>query len=57
MSVNIPKFILNDIPIFKSITSDLFAKTLGDDDQNDVLKKTLIQVCQENAWDPNEVVY
>ena len=46
MDVNLPKFTLNDIPLFKSITSDLFPSTdLINRDQS-ILTSTLKQVCE-----------
>jgi len=50
MDVNLPKFTLNDIPLFKSITSDLFPGVrLAERDQSVLIDK-LQEVCSENNW-------
>ena len=50
MDVNLPKFTLNDIPLFKSITSDLFPGVeLAERDQSLLIDK-LKEVCAEKNW-------
>jgi dynein heavy chain len=50
MDVNLPKFTLNDIPLFKSITSDLFPGIqLAERDQTLLINK-LNEVCEQKNW-------
>jgi len=44
-NVNIPKFVLDDIPLFKSITSDIFPDIQLAEDSS-ILKQSLIETCR-----------
>jgi len=50
MDVNIPKFTTNDIPLFNSITSDLFPGVKMPDRDYGKLMDSLKDVCIENYW-------
>ena len=55
-NVNIPKFIVDDIPVFKSITSDIFPNVKKDGDETS-FKFTLDEVCLENNLISKPVVF
>ena len=54
--MNIPKFIVDDIPVFKSITSDIFPNVKKDGDETS-FKFTLDEVCLENNLISKPVVF
>ena len=55
-SVNIPKFVQSDKLVFNSITMDLFPN-IDHDQQDNVLKNSLVKACQETGNIPKEVIY
>ena len=54
-NVNLPKFTLNDIPLFLMIVSDLFPGVNMPLRSNQVLLNNMKEVCQENNWLPKDV--
>ena len=50
VDVNLPKFTLNDIPLFKSITSDLFPGVILAERDQSLLINKLKEVCNEKNW-------
>ena len=50
MDVNLPKFTLNDIPLFKSITSDLFPGIELPERAYSLILNAIDESCQENNW-------
>ena len=50
MDVNLPKFTLNDIPLFKSITSDLFPGIELPEREYTLILNAIDESCQENNW-------
>jgi dynein heavy chain len=52
MDVNLPKFTLNDIPLFKSITSDLFPGVKMPDREYTQLLTSINSVCSDRNWIP-----
>ena len=52
MDVNLPKFTLNDIPLFKSITSDLFPGVKMPDREYTELLSSINEVCSDRNWIP-----
>jgi dynein heavy chain len=50
LDVNIPKFTIDDIPLFKSIISDLFPGIKLPDREYTHLIDALKKVCEENNW-------
>ena len=45
MEANVPKFLSHDLPLFKSITSDLFTGVKHEELQLEVLQDALIEAC------------
>ena len=54
MDVNIPKFTFNDVPLFSSITSDLFPTTKLPDIDYGRLKESFIEYCHSKNYQPEE---
>jgi dynein heavy chain len=54
MDVNIPKFTVNDVPLFSSITSDLFPETKLPVIDYGKLLDALKNHCNENKLQPEE---
>lgn len=54
--MNLPKFTLNDIPLFLMIVSDLFPGTELPKRKYDDLVVNLTEVCKENNWVPKDVL-
>ena len=54
MDVNIPKFTFNDVPLFSSITSDLFPSTKLPKIDYGKLKDAFIEYCQSKNLQPEE---
>lgn len=54
MDVNIPKFTFNDVPLFSSITSDLFPKTTLPVIDYGKLKESFIEYCHSKNLQPEE---
>ena len=52
MDVNLPKFTLNDIPLFKSITSDLFPGIVMPEREYANILEAINLTCTENNWIP-----
>jgi len=52
MDVNLPKFTINDVPLFLSITSDLFPGVEMPDIDYGKLEKSLIDTCKDNNLQP-----
>jgi len=50
MDVNLPKFTKSDIPLFMSITSDLFPTTTLPPRDYKILLDAITSVCEENNW-------
>jgi dynein heavy chain len=50
MDVNLPKFTLNDIPLFRSITSDLFPGIELPEREYTLILNAIAESCQENNW-------
>jgi dynein heavy chain len=50
MDVNLPKFTKTDIPLFMSITSDLFPTTNLPPRDYKMLLDAITLVCDENNW-------
>jgi len=46
MDVNLPKFCINDVPLFKSITSDLFPGVIMPNIDLGLLEDSLIENCK-----------
>lgn len=54
LDVNLPKFTMNDIPLFNSITSDLFPGTKMPDRDYGNLKVELESCCAKNNLIPEK---
>lgn len=54
MDVNIPKFTLNDVPLFSSITSDLFPETKLPKIDYGRLHESFVSYCEEKKYQPEE---
>lgn len=54
MDVNIPKFTLNDVPLFQSITSDLFPTTKLPEIDYGKLYEALVKYCVSKNYQPEE---
>ena len=54
LDVNLPKFTINDIPLFNSITSDLFPGTEVKEREYGSLIKNLKESCLENNLQPGD---
>lgn len=52
MDVNLPKFTINDVPLFLSITSDLFPGVEMPEIDYGKLEKSLIDTCKDNNLQP-----
>ena len=52
MDVNIPKFTLNDVPLFQSITSDLFPTTKLPEIDYGKLYEALVKYCVSKNYQP-----
>lgn len=52
MDVNIPKFTLNDVPLFLSITNDLFPGVLLPTIDHGKLESALVHACLEEKLQP-----
>jgi dynein heavy chain len=52
MDVNIPKFTINDVPLFSSITSDLFPTTKLPKIDYGKLYESLINYCVSKKYQP-----
>jgi dynein heavy chain len=52
MDVNIPKFTVNDVPLFSSITSDLFPETKLPEIDYGKLLDSLKNYCYDNKLQP-----
>lgn len=54
MDVNLPKFTINDVPLFLSITSDLFPGVDRPEFNYENLENSIINVCKETNLIPTE---
>lgn len=55
MDVNIPKFTLNDVPLFLSITSDLFPGVIYPVIDYGMLEESMKIACKEKLLQPKDV--
>lgn len=54
MDVNIPKFTFNDVPLFSSITSDLFPSTKLPNIDYGKLQESFVEYCHSKNYQPEE---
>ena len=54
MDVNIPKFTVNDVPLFSSITSDLFPTTQLPKIDYGKLFEAFVTYCESKSYQPEE---